>query len=373
MNDKELEKTLERAFPDTPKVFHDRMLEAARPMKREGKAMKKRVLLKTALVCAVILSMTGVAVAAANHYGVFNFNPNEEEAHYFTLPGAEDMIRYDLAEAKTGDLVWKVKEAAYDGRVLRILYSVRYTGASIPWQGEDAMDAYYSLAMSAGVGLQADGNGEILVNGWGVNLQNVSARYGEEPGEILCWMDCRMEGSDGERLKPEGSIAVSMPFSFHSEESKAAADRDALAFTLEVGDAASRYALRLPEPCTLDNGTRVTFTDLHFSPVTVFIDAEITVPVERITAPDKEDPDAYWAWIDTVPEYAAAFDPHLENADGEKLGEWKDGALGDRINADGSLTIVLHCENTPSEKYTAVNYLCFGEWKVPIPMEYAAR
>ena len=368
MEEKNLQKTLEKAFPETPAVFHGRLRETADSLIREDKKMKSQKLLRMALACALILSLTGGALAAMNHYGVLNFNPGWNEGHYFTLPGAEDMIQYDLAEAKTGDLIWRVKEAAYDGRVLRILYSVRDTNAQADFDGEDAMGDYYGLLDEKGVFLQCDGTGEIFVDGQGVNLENIDMRYGQAPGELEGWMDCRMEGDNDLKLRPEGEITVSMPFHFTDEAAKDKSGADALTFTMNVGDTASRYALKLPDPYTLDTGAVVEITDLHFSPVTVFIDGVIHLSGEGI--PQKpEDPDKYWDWAASIPEYAALFDLRLENADGELLGESTGGFTGAQTDGSG-VDILFRYEGTPSGKYTDVNNLCFGKWKVPIRLIY---
>ena len=372
MDDRRLKEILEKAFPDTPAAFHNRMLAVAADVKKEKKGMNGKLFLRAALVCLLALSLTGGALAAANHYGVLNFRSNWE-SHYFTLPGAEDMIHYDLAEVRTGKLTWKVKEAAYDGRVLRVLYSVRDTEADAPLTGSDPFTDYYeNMYQNHGVALEADGCGELFVNGQPVNMESLDARYSEENGEIEFWFDCRLEGYHGIKLLPEGEITVSLPFHFKNEEARAGAEADALTFSMDVGDAASRYALSLPASYDLGTGAVLSFTDLHFSPVTVFIDAEIVFSPERGIQPPEDEWDAErWnAFFESIPEYMALFDMHLENADGEILGEQTDGSVGHNVDDAGVFSIIFRYENTPSEKYTDVNYLCRGDWKVPIPMKY---
>ncbi len=372
MDDRRLKETLEKAFPDTPAAFHDRLLAAEADLKKEKKTMNGKMVLRMALVCLLVLSLAGGALAAVHHYGVFNFRPNWE-SHYFTLPGAEDMIHYDLAEVKTGKLTWKVKEAAYDGRVLRVLYSVQDTDMDAPLTGDDPFAAYYNMYQKYGVDLEADGCGELLVNDVPVNMESMDARFSEENGEIEFWFDCRLEGYHGIKLLPEGEIAVSMPFHFQTEEAKASAEADALSFTMDVGDAVTRYALALPAPYDLGNGATLTFTDLHFSPVTVFMDAAITFSPERNIQPPEDDLDAetWMTFLESIPEYVALFDLRLENADGEILGEPRDGFIGHNVDEAGVFSLIFRYENTPSEKYTDVNYLCAEEWKAPVPMKYA--
>ena len=370
MDEKKLMETLNQAYPETPAVFHERLMETAEGLKRKEKKMKSKYMLRMALACLLVLSLTGGALAAMNHYGVLNFRPCWPESHYFTLPGAEKMIHYDLARVKTGNLTWFVKEAAYDGRVLRILYSVRFDSAAVARTDEDAYSEYMNLLSSSGVYLECDGTGEIFVNGRGVNLSSTDARYGEENGEIECWVDCRLEGYGDTKLRPRGEIAVSMPFHFTDEKVKAASEKEALEFTMDVGDAALQYALKLPRPAALRNGAVVEITDLHFSPVTVFIDGKIHLPDDRVQDMPEENTEAFLEWLDALPEAAMLTDIHLENADGAQLGEYTDGYFGHTVKEDGSLDLIFRYEGTPSEKYSKVNYLCLGEWKVPIPMEY---
>ena len=374
MDEKRLKETLEKAFPDTPAVFHNRLAAVAEGQRQEEKMPMKKMIFRVALVGLLVLSMTGGALAAMNHYGVLNFNAGWQESHYFTLPGAENMIHYDLAEAQTGGLLWKVKEAAYDGRVLRVIYSVQDTAAAARLTGDAIIEAYQALCEKNGVCLKADGNGEIFVNDQPVNLESLDARYGEGNGEIEYWFDCRLEGYHGLKLLPEGTITVSMPFAFKNDAARESAQADALSFTMDVGDAASRYSLSLPAPYDLGNGAVLALTDAHFSPVNVFIDGSISFKESReLQVPDEKDFEAMEAFLEGLPEYAAYFDAHLENADGETLGESRDGFIGHNISDDGAFTLIFRYENTPSDKYTDVNYLCLGDWRVPIPMAYKTK
>ena len=368
MNDENVKKMLEKAFPDTPSLFHDRMADV-----KEGKTGHQRRLGKIALVCALALMVCGGAVAAMTHYGVFNFNPGFSDDYYFTLPGAEKMIHYNLAEEKTGGLTWKVKEAAYDGRVLRVLYSVTAPGMEITEDGIDG--ALADMHRKYGVSLECEGTGEIFVNGQGVNLSTTDYKPGQNPGEIEGWFDCKMEGyeTDG-YVKPQGEITVSMPFRYDNDDLKAQ-NPAGLEFTMDAGDAADSYVLALPEPCTLDTGAVAVFTDLHFSPVTVFMDVEITLPKGREESlPRDQQSLAFLDALEAIPEYQVFWEARMENEKGEALGAVRDGEAAHRFDGQGRLVLVNHYEFAPSDQYTAVNYLCLGDtWKLPIPMVYQEK
>ena len=385
MSDDRLKKILGDAFPQTPDSFHAQMVKIVQNAKQEGLSSYRRRLARAALICALTLIAGGAAVAAMNHYGVLNFNSGWEEDYYFTLPEAKEMIQYDLAQTQTGNILWKVKEAVYDGRILRLLYSAQDLTETLPFpeveEGAEFGDAeryYFAMAKREGVFLKSDGNGEIFVNERGVNLQSVDMRFGKELGEIECWVDCRMDYFDPETddymsIKPEGIISVSLPFSY--QETCALTDMpEALVFQMDVGDAASRYALKLPAPVTLDNGTLVRITDLHFSPATICVDVSLTIPAERMPElPDERDFEAFEKALAQFEEYGAVWNCRLENAKGEQLGREKDGSTSWHVNDDGSFTFERHYESTPSDKYTETIYLCIGQWRIPIPMVYQTQ
>ena len=119
MRDERLKKQLERAFPQTPAVFHARMAQIAADTRAQKRISRRRAL-RLAMICLTLMALGGAAVAAMNHYGVLNFNSGWDDSYYFSLPEAQDMIQYNLACETTGALEWRVKEAIYDGRVLRV-------------------------------------------------------------------------------------------------------------------------------------------------------------------------------------------------------------------------------------------------------------
>lgn len=378
MHDEKLKKTLESAFPETPALFHHRLLESAEECRKPKARRVMRPALRLALCCLAALLLCGGAIAAMTHYGVLNFDSGWDDAYYFTLPQAQSMIQYGLAEETTGHLRWQVKEAVYDGRILSILYAVRDLDASRPVSADEQYAAADEMRLREGVYLQCDGNGEIFVNGKGVNLNAVSCRPGTEPGEVEFWVDCRMEYYDedaGEylRIAPEGTLTIALPFEYLRE--KADGEPDALHFQLQAGDAATRYSLSLPAPYTLPSGAVLTFTDLHFSPAAVFMDFQIAVPpsqAQAMAGVSKDDYEAYEAALAScVPEYRLCWNAQLKNSRGEALGISKDGFWQDSLQPDGSLLLAYHQEFTPSDHYTDVIYLCLGDdIRVPIPMKY---
>ena len=378
-NDEKLKSTLEKAFPDTPEIFHRALQSALQGEPAPKRGPRRRGMLRLALCCALLLAVCTVSLAVANHYGVLNFDAGWDERYYFTLPEAQGMIRYDLCQVQVGDTLWRVKESVYDGRVLRVLYSVRDLNADAPYAADqDPWAAYSALTSREGVALACDGNGEIFVNGHGVNLEAVNMRLGAENGEIEGWLDCRMSYYDPATgtwpsIQATGDMLVEMPFVFSRERGAQEADR--LAFTLQAGDAATAYALALPESTTLQTGAVFTFTDLHFSPANVFVTYQVYVPARNLPAvmPKDHESAEYWDMLLQLPEMRMLMSDRLVNEKGEQLGVSRDGWVRPILQPDGSLKIARHFESAPSTLYTPTIYLMLGDEKIAIPMRYQAK
>lgn len=374
MSDQNLKQLLEDAFAQTPDIVRERMQAVAQKARTQRKARGKRMMTRVLLAALIVLSVTGLAAGVMNHYGVFNFR-QLGEGYNFTLPEAQEMVYSDLCDVTTGNIAWQVREAAYDGRVLRIVYSMRDLTATEPFDVKQyaqhdqfgfASQGYYELGAREGVSLRCDGNGAINVNGQDVNLMTVEYRLGELPGEYLVWIDCRMEYYDQElrryqAIYPEGTVTVEMPFLFQGDSTEGMAK--GLRFEMDVSDYASRFAVTLPSPYTLKDGAVITFSDIHFSPATVVFDYEIALSKDMVSAWDE----------DTLWDYNSKYwtlRGDLVNEKGETLGVSGEEWAGLRVDEQGNLRLFYHAERTPSTQYTKVNYLLFGEERVPIPLVF---
>lgn len=380
MSDERLRGLLEKAFPDTPAVFHERMAQIAENEAARKKRVAGRVFgaLRIALVCVVILFGCTGALALMNHFGVLDIYSILGMPPYYPLPEAEDLVQKDLADVQIGSLEWQVDEAVFDGRILRILFSVRDVNGT-PVQtpapekllrgGSAGEIMFRDLCQREQMNLKLIGNGEVLVDGRPCFIQYMEFLPGDDPCVVVGWVDCRMEGLDDDageirRYLPEGYMVVEMPFGYDREKNET--DPDSLAFVLKAGDAASRYAVPLPAPCTLDSGAVFAFEDLHFSPVQVYMDYTVTVPPER-TGDLPEDEFLLMDAAESRPEFQAR--PRLMNARDEVLGERREMHYGVHVGDDGSLVLSVHVEFTPSDRYTDTVYLVSDTWKVPIPLK----
>ncbi len=379
MSDQGFKKLLESAFPDTPDVVIERMQTVSQQALQHKKAKRKKLMSRALLAALIALTLTGAAASVLNHYGVFGFGLGMmygSEEYYYTLPEVQDMVHYELCTTQVGTMEWSVREAIYDGRVLRVVYAVRDTTETKPFTQQQmnsenmqgiASDYYYAMCQREGMYLAADGNGAIAINGLEVNLESVLYRLGEQPGEVLFWIDCRMEYYDQEAqqytsIQPEGVIDLFLAFRYTKERTDN--PPDGMHFIMNVKDAASRYAVEPPAPYTLKIGGVVRFTDLHFSPATVYITYSITVPKAQVSDWDE---DALW---DIHSEYWSR-EGNLMDANGKPLGVNTTGWGGLNIDEYGDLCLRYHTEYTPSDAYTDTIYLIMGDEKVPIPMGYA--
>ncbi len=391
MNDEQLKRMLSDAFPSTPAVFHRRLTDTAEKIRARGRQRTRRIIARGfmfALLGALLL--TG-ALAVADRLGVLNFSG---DSWYDTLPQARSMVRTNLAMTRTGALVWRVEEAVYDGRVLRILYSMTDTTVTTPWTQAEKQDSAetagsysYQARVREDVTLACDGNGSISVDGISVNLRSVMQRLGDAPGKIEYWVDSALEYYDSETddyvaYHPGDTLSIEMDFARMSDFSDRSALPPPLSFTLDSKNAAAQYEVTLPDDVTLRDGEKLHFTDAHFSPASIVLRYTVTIPRASLPEdfPMENDQDQIFDWemaqmesgsefVDVAGKYLA---DTLLNARGEQMGRSRDCWSGSRtLDAEGNLTVTIYYEGTPDERLTPVNYLVVNSQRVAIPLEYA--
>jgi hypothetical protein len=219
MNKKEIRSQIEQITPDVPGAFHEAMegtfglicrQEAARRsaniMNINRKSFKRRTLV---LVIAAVLVIATAAIAAGLHYGLFD-----------TLLGAgrdnaEAFIQHDLAKVSFNECDVEVKEAAYDGISLYLMYSVRERAAKEPVGVYDDTIKRWVADESSLPAMQRDGIGwwtdSIWINGKGVNMPNMSGgdtMGSDTPGELLFYQLYRL---DQENVYLDGKVQIALP------------------------------------------------------------------------------------------------------------------------------------------------------------------
>jgi hypothetical protein len=364
MSDQDTKRILEKAFPELPPIVKSRIRETIAHTEPE-KSIRHHGIFPRALLAALLLLAIGMAaVAAMQQMGVLHFTQSYmNEAVYDTLPEANELVHKDLAVVERPDVIVRVEEAAYDGRTLQIMYSITRRNATAPFdkQAVENGDYVYDIHDNGNMG----GCDWLVVNGVNVELLLIETSAGEENGQLLFYLESNLEPPGGAKpLRPTGKMTVGLPIQPGGKEGPVVPD--GLTFTMDVGDATTRYSLKLPEPVEV-RGCRIQFSDLHFSPIQVSMTYTITIPASMAagkTAPE----------LDTL--IGSFANGILENDRGEQLGHGKYGPSGGPINRmeNGDLVVEANERFTPSSQYTPVIYLVTrGGDRLPIPMEQAGK
>lgn len=219
MKKKEISWQMDEITPKVPAAFHQAMegtlglicrQEAARrsanDMNIHTKSFKRRTL---AIVMAAVLLAATAAIAAGLHYGLFA-----------TLLGmgrdsAEAFIQRDLAKVSFGECDVEVKEAAYDGIALYLLYSVRERAAADPVGVYDESTKRWLADESSLPAMERDNIGwwvdHIWINGKSVDMPNMSGGEtmgSDTPGELLFYQKYRL---DQENVYLSGKVEIALP------------------------------------------------------------------------------------------------------------------------------------------------------------------
>lgn len=346
-----MKKELSEQVFGTADARFEQMLKANLAALQKEKPMKKKMSLALVL-CLSLLALSGVALALSE-LGVLSFHlPYMSQAYYQTLPDAEALVQKDLAELTVGTVKIKAKEMVYDGRQLQILYSVTDTTVKTPFTEAEKQDIVNggvegsTIMAGANAVFECDMNGQILVNGQKVNLTSSAMQAGDAPGEYVFLIQSRLENSQtGEKMRLTGGVPIELKLMDAKDVHQQV---EALRFTLQAGDVATRYTKPLPAPVLVD-ACEVAVTDLHVSPVSVTIEYEVSIPAQSLHG-DQEAVDKYAELF--------AMEGVLQNANGEALGTGKASEYSVRQLADGGAVICYYNEFAPSEKTTDTVFMC---------------
>jgi len=219
MKKNEIRRQMGQITPGVPISFHEAMegtlglicrQEAAKgsadTMNIPTKSFKRRTLV---LVMAAVLVIATAAIAAGLHYGLFD-----------TLLGAgrenaEAFIQRDLAKVSYNECDVEVKEAAYDGISLYLVYSVRDRAATAPvGVYDETIKRWFADELSLPA-MQRDNIGwwtdNIWINGKSVDMPNMSGgdtMGSDTPGELLFYQMYRL---DQENVFLDGKVEIALP------------------------------------------------------------------------------------------------------------------------------------------------------------------
>jgi len=210
--------TLNGSFTHVPKGFDMAMRRSfAQIHRQEGQSAapgRYARRLSFGTVALIILLVAAIAVAATLlTHNVFDITMGA------TPKNAAGITKYDLAKQSFEHCDIEVKEAAYDGMSLYIVYSVRDRGATelLGEVDEAGIRRPSSEGMAAMEAVMAEDNigwwwDNLWIDGDSVNMPAMSGGdtiAGEEPGELLFYMMYRL---DQEKLYLSGTdVEIAMP------------------------------------------------------------------------------------------------------------------------------------------------------------------
>lgn len=244
---------------------------------------KPRGRLKPALALAMaLLLVTAAAFALSGGFGLLD-PLKQAEGNRVPIPEqVQTGIRQDLASHQFSHTEVAVKEALFDGRMLRVLYSVRDLQAADTLGDPGSPfphDYRFEAALKDGISwsvldyCRVDGH-SVDATGAGISVA------GPEPGQSLTVVQFDLNGLDlGD------SFEVLLPLAGQDTP-------DSLGFSLSTKDLKGVRPLPLPEPLVLDDRV-LRLTQVVFSPMRVYVDMEIEVAAG---VPEEVCHEILWRW-----------------------------------------------------------------------------
>ncbi len=301
MNQKEICKQIEQITPDVPSAFHQAMegtlglisrQEAARRsadgMNINRKSFRRRTLV---IAMAAVLLAATAAIAAGLHYGLFD-----------TLLGSgrdkgEAFIQRDLAKVSYNECDVEVKEAAYDGISLYLVYSVRERAATKPIGVYDETHKRWFADESSLPAMQRDNIGwwedNIWINGKSIDMPGMSGgdtMGSETPGELLFYQMYRL---DQENVYLDGKVEIALPIGERQPKESLIVHKDTktvelpqkgmVTFTL---DASARDGIQTTHPSEEKDMPKMTaiVSEVTYTPLNLYITLDYAVKQETLEA-----------------------------------------------------------------------------------------
>lgn len=270
---------LERAFPPMDAAFDHAVRSTLENIVQEDTMQVKRPLRVLAITLALVICLAGTALAVGNGLNLFNFFEVIGSPNPTVQPEAYTLTAHDVASHSFEHTDVAVREAAWDGRVLRILYSVRDRTVDRVFT-DDEIWTEYDLPGARQDGITADwGCDYLYVNGVSLCLTGwMASRAGSEPGEVLV----ALESDLVERIASEkaditlgDTFEVWLPIIGMGGKDETPED---LHFTVQNTDLVGVRHIALPEKTVLADGTEIAITNFMITPIRIYIQATVTLP-----------------------------------------------------------------------------------------------
>jgi len=271
---------LERAFPPMDAAFDHAVRSTLENIVQEDTMQVKRPLRVLAITLALVVCLAGTALAVGSGLNLFNFFEDIGSPSPTVQPEAYTLTAHDVASHSFEHTDVAVREAAWDGRVLRILYSVRDRTVDRVFTDDDIWTGNYDLPGARQDGITADwGCDYLYVNGVSLCLTGwMASRAGSEPGEVLV----ALESDLVERIASEkaditlgDTFEVWLPIIGMGGKDETPED---LHFTVQNTDLAGVRHIALPEKTVLADGTEIAITNFMITPIRIYIQATVTLP-----------------------------------------------------------------------------------------------
>ena len=239
--------------------------------------VKRRVVL--ILVVLAVLALAALGVAAALSPGVFSFLWGQHDPNSYVQENAAGLLKTDLPSISREHVEIIIREAAYDGKELRVVYSVRDKNATRLYTTStwDDVTLLSEAARLDGLGAICDW---VMVNGQDPDLSEAGTLTGDRPGELLFYIQSLLADQD---IHPKGDFTVGLPLEWGTDPSTGRYRPyvpPELTFTLNAEEAMRLLRTATPAETTVE-GIRIEITEATFSPVTGAL-------YLRLTGPDKD-------------------------------------------------------------------------------------
>lgn len=284
MQNQQNKERLEAAFPPMDAAFDGAVRSTLDGIVQKEETTMKHPLRMTALALALILCLAGTAVAVGNRLNLFNFFDDLDAPNPTVQPEAYALTSYDAAAYSFAHTDVAVREAAWDGRVLRILYSVRdrtvdrvLTDAEV-WADGFVLPGAQQDGISAYLGCDY-----VYVNGQSLSLTGTMAcRAGDETGEVLVALECdlaqRIAAEAPEELSAfEAQYEIWLPILRKDGQD---ATPQELHFVIGNTDLAGVRELAAPAAITLEDGVVIDLYRFMISPIRVYVQADVWLPAD---------------------------------------------------------------------------------------------
>lgn len=303
----EFRDALQAAVPTTPPLFRRAVRDTLADIEStQGRAAPQRPPVRKrrtlTLVLAIVLLVAAVATAATL------LSRNVFDVTMGTTPeNAASLIHYDVAKQTIGDAEIIVREAAYDGITLYMVYSIRDLTATEPWGETDEMgmrylgEEDYARMDALGVGWWTD---NLWIDGQQVGMPAMSGGEsipGDQNGEVLHYMQYRLDQENvyldgknveialpiGERQPLDSLVVHEDPFRIEKPE------KGMVTFQL---DCSSRDQVTRETPDVLMEGPEwsAKVTEVVYSPIQMYVTLQWEIRPEVLEAYIAENGDGYY-------------------------------------------------------------------------------